>query len=78
MRRLPALILALTAMLALAGCAGGGGVPKAATPVTTHDFGDVPVSSDPKDTRTKEFVIQNTGAADLKLSNLQVKLLEGC
>lgn len=77
MRRFLALILALAALLALAGCAGGG-TPKAVTPVTTHDFGDVPVSSDPKDLRTKEFVIQNTGTADLKLSNLQVKLLEGC
>lgn len=78
MPRFLAAILTLVALLGLAGCAGGGGAPKAATPVTTHDFGDVPVSSDPKETRTKEFVIQNAGTADLKLSNLQVKLLEGC
>lgn len=78
MRRFLAVILALTALLALAGCAGGGGSPKVVTPVITHDFGDVPVSSDRQDIRTKEFLIQNTGTADLKLSNVQVKLLEGC
>lgn len=69
--------LLLLAAVVVAGC--GGGAPKAATPVTKHDFGDVPMTTDhEKDTRTKEFVIKNEGTGDLKLSDVQVKLLKGC
>lgn len=31
-----------------------------------------------KDARTQEFVIKNEGTGSLKLSQLRVKLLEGC
>ena len=67
----------LLASIAIAGCSGGG-TPKAVTPVTTHDFGNVPVVTDMKDGKQQAFIIQNEGTGDLRLSNLQVKLLEGC
>lgn len=63
--------------LLLAGCSAAG-VPKAVTPVASHDFGDVPVTNDMKAARLKQFEIKNEGTANLKLSNLQVRLLEGC
>lgn len=78
-------LLALAAgTLVVAGCASSGAPssspdgPKAVTPVTSHDFGNVPVTDDMSKAVKKEFVIKNEGTSDLKLSNLQVKLLEGC
>lgn len=66
----------LLAALLLVGCAAR--APKAATPETRHDFGDVPVATTAEDVKTKEFVIRNEGTADLELGEAQVKLLEGC
>jgi len=71
MRRL-ALVFLLT-LAVLAGCAKG--APKAVTPETEFDFGDVPVTSE---VRVKEFVISNDGTADLKLGQAKVETLEGC
>ncbi len=79
------LMLALAgAALVLAGCGSSGAPggapegPKAVTPTTSHDFGDVPVTEDMSKAVKTEFVIKNEGSGDLKLSNLQVKLLQGC
>lgn len=72
--------IAIPALLALivlvTGCSRG--TPKAVTPETRHDFGDVPVVTDMRDGKLKEFVIMNDGTADLRLTDVQVKLLEGC
>lgn len=74
--------VALTALAAalLAGCsaAPAGGAPKAVAPETSHDFGNVPVVTDMRLARTKQFTIKNEGTGDLRLSNLRVKVLEGC
>lgn len=74
MRLLPVLLL-LAALVAGCAGAGGGGTPKAVAPVTEHNFGDVLTTADVK---TKEFVIKNEGKGDLKISAVQVKMLEGC
>jgi len=76
MKRILALLLVLTAVLAV-GCSGGGS-PKATTPETKFDFGNVVMTNDHNDAKKHEFFIKNEGTADLKLSDLQVKLLEGC
>lgn len=68
-------LLALTAAaLLVAGCSGGG-APKAVAPEMTFDFGDVLTTAD---TKTHEFAIKNEGTGDLKLGDVQVKLLQGC
>lgn len=78
-----ALLGALAAAL-LAGCATGrggtnaGAAPRAVTPVTRYDFGDVPVTTDMNDARLKQFVIQNQGGANLELGVPEVRLLDGC
>ncbi|HEY3367202.1 MAG TPA: hypothetical protein VGK74_19270 [Symbiobacteriaceae bacterium] len=71
------LALAVVMTVLIAGCSGtvSGGAPKATSPETTFDFGDVPVTAD---MLHHSFTIQNTGNADLKLSDVQVKLLQGC
>lgn len=71
-----AMLLLVVALALLAGCSKG--TPRAITDETEHDFGDVPVTTDMSQVRSKEFVIANDGTADLRLSNIQVKLLEGC
>lgn len=76
MKRLAGAVLLAALALLAAGCSKGS--PKAVTPETSHDFGDVPVVSDMQDARVKEFVIMNDGTADLRLRDVQVKLLEGC
>lgn len=73
MKRLFALLLALTALVAV-GCSGGG-APKVTTPEAKYDFGDVLTTEDPK---YHEFFIKNDGKGDLKISGVQVKLLKGC
>lgn len=73
MKRLLALLLALTALVAV-GC-GSGGAPKVTTPEAKYDFGDVLTTEDPK---YHEFFIKNEGKGDLKISGVQVKLLKGC
>lgn len=72
-RILPVLLLLA---VVLTGCAGAAGsTPKAVTPVTEHNFGDIPTTADVK---TQEFTIKNEGTGDLKISGVQVKLIEGC
>ncbi len=79
-RILPALLL-LAVVLAGCGGASDGGTssgpkePKAVAPVTEHNFGEVLTTAAEK---TKEFTIKNEGTADLKITGVQVKLLEGC
>jgi len=68
------LVLFLAVAVLAAGCAAGG-PPKAVTPETTYDFGDILTTAEP---RSHEFVIKNEGKRDLKLSDVQVKLLKGC
>lgn len=68
--------LALVAFL-VTGCAAGG-KPLAVTPETSHDFGQVKMSNDPKDVKRKQFVIRNEGKGNLKLEPPQVKTLQGC
>jgi len=75
MRRLPFLLLAV--LLLLVGCFAGG-VPRAVAAETRFDFGNVPVSSDMKDAKLKQFLIKNEGTGSLRLRDLQVKTLEGC
>lgn len=70
---IPSLLLALAL---LAGCAKG--LPKAATPETEYDFGDVPVTADMSQAELKEFVIKNEGTANLQLGQVQIKTIEGC
>ncbi len=75
------LLLLLTALLVLSGCATAapaGAVPKVAVPETTYDFGNVPVTRNAKDTLYRSFSIRNEGNADLRLSDIQIKTLEGC
>jgi len=69
------LVGAVSAVL-LTGCSSG--VPKVVTPETSFNFGNVPVVTDMRDGKTHEFVIKNEGTGNLRLSNIQVKLLEGC
>lgn len=72
-------LLALVAgTLLLTGCSAASGTPKAVTPVDSHDFGNVPVTDDMKAARLKRFEIRNEGTSNLKLTGLQVRLLEGC
>lgn len=71
-----ALVLIAATGLLVAGC--GGAPSKAVTRETWFDFGDVPVVTDMAGTRYKDFAIANEGTGDLKLSDIQVKLLEGC
>lgn len=66
----------MLALLLAAGCSRG--TPKAVTPETSHNFGDVPVITDMKKAGLKEFLIANEGTSDLKLKGVKVKLLEGC
>jgi hypothetical protein len=68
----------LAGVLLLAGCSAAGKAPKAVVPEDSIDFGDLPVVSDMNQAKTKTFVIKNEGTGDLKLSDLQVKTLEGC
>lgn len=75
MKHLLAVLLALVAFVA-AGCSSA--TPRAVVPQNSHDFGNVPVVDDMRQARLKEFVIRNDGDADLKLSGIQVKTLEGC
>ncbi|MFZ5815765.1 MAG: hypothetical protein ACOY93_10750 [Bacillota bacterium] len=70
------LMAAVVLSLLLAGCSGR--APRVVTPETRHDFGDVPVTMDMREARLKEFVIMNEGTADLKIKDVQVKILEGC
>lgn len=74
MKRLFALLLALTALIAV-GCGSAGGAPKVTTPEAKYDFGDVLTTEDPK---YHEFFIKNEGKGDLKISGVQVVLLKGC
>jgi len=76
MKRIAFVALAALTVL-LAGCTVAG-KPKAVTPDTKVDFGDVPVVADMNQAKKKEFVIWNEGTAALKLSDVKVKLLEGC
>lgn len=71
-------VVVLSTVVVLAGCGAAGGQPKAMTPQTRIDLGDVPVSNDMKDVRTHEFVIRNDGTGKLKLGAARVKTLEGC
>ncbi|HYF94636.1 MAG TPA: hypothetical protein VD969_20685 [Symbiobacteriaceae bacterium] len=73
MKRFLTILLALAAVLAV-GCSGGG-APKATAPETKYDFGNVLTTEDPK---YHTFYIKNEGKGDLKLSDVQVKLLQGC
>ncbi len=66
------------AILAVAGCSGGSGSPKAVIPEDEVNLGDVPVVTDMSKAVVKQFTIKNEGNSPLKLSNLQVKTLEGC
>jgi hypothetical protein len=68
--------MALIGAVLLAGCSSG--TPKAASPETKYDFGDVPVVTDMSQGKTREFVIKNEGTGDLKITGVQVKLLQGC
>lgn len=69
------ILMALAAVvLLLAGCSASGPA-KAVAPELKFDFGDVPVTSDMK---THDFVIKNEGQGDLKITGVQVKLLQGC
>lgn len=70
------LLLLAGGLLLLAGCAKG--EPKAVMPESKYDFGNVPIVTDMSQAKTKEFFIKNEGKGDLKLSNVQVKLLQGC
>lgn len=72
------LLALLAAAAVLVGGCGAGGTPKAVTPETRHDFGDVPVTADMNKAQFKRFVIKNEGAGDLKLGTPQVRLLDGC
>lgn len=38
----------------------------------------MPVVTDMRDAKLKTFVIKNEGTANLKLRNVEVKLIEGC
>lgn len=60
----------------LAGCSSG--QPRAVTPETSWDFGDVPVSNDMSKAERKQFFIRNEGTAPLKIKDVQMKLLQGC
>ena len=71
-----AVLLLVVALALLAGCSKG--TPKAVTGETEHDFGEVPVTNDMSQAKLKEFVIANDGTADLRLSNIQIEVLEGC
>lgn len=75
MKRILLLVLTLAAFLAV-GCSSG--TPKATSPETRFDFGDVVMTDDMNDVKRHEFFIKNDGTGDLKLSDLQVKLLKGC
>lgn len=70
------LALLFAAAVAAAGCSGG--APKAVAPETQVDFGDVLTTNNMNDAKLKEFFIQNAGTGDLKISEVQVKLLQGC
>jgi hypothetical protein len=69
--------LAVAAAALATGCSAGG-PPAAVTPETRWDFGDVPMVVDMNDVEKHEFVIKNEGQGDLKLEDVQVKLLQGC
>jgi ABC-type glycerol-3-phosphate transport system substrate-binding protein len=73
MKRLLAALLALVALVAV-GCSSG--APKAAAPEVKFDYGDVPTTE--AEPRNHEFVIKNEGTGDLKIADVQVKLLQGC
>lgn len=74
-RFLPVILLFLAALLA--GCSAGG-TPEAITPETEHNFGNVPVTNNMNEAKLKWFSIKNSGSAALRLSDIQVKTLEGC
>lgn len=69
-------ILSLLLIAVLAGCSRA--APRAVTSEAAYDFGDVPVAIDMTQTRLKEFVIMNDGTADLRLTGIDVQVLEGC
>ncbi|HLN60213.1 MAG TPA: hypothetical protein VK464_01585 [Symbiobacteriaceae bacterium] len=75
MKRILPALLALVAALVM-GCSGG--APKAVAPETKYDFGDVVMTPDHTDAKIHEFVVKNEGQGDLKLEDVQVKLLQGC
>lgn len=75
MKRIWPILIALLAF-ALAGCSEG--VPRAVTPQTSVDLGPVPVAKSMTDTIDTRFEIANEGTGRLKLSDIQVKTLEGC
>lgn len=68
--------LLLLVPLFVAGC--GSGVPVAVTPEDSVNFGNVPVVTDMSKASLKTFAIMNAGTASLRLSDIQVKTLEGC
>lgn len=74
-RWLPA--LALSGILLISGC-GSSGSPRAETPETEVDFGNVPVVMSMDEAKLKRFDIKNTGTADLRLKNIRIQVLEGC
>jgi hypothetical protein len=73
LKRILLALMALVALIAV-GCSAGG-APKAGSPEAKFDFGDIPTTAD---MQYHDFVIRNDGASDLKIGDVQVKLLEGC
>lgn len=70
--------LVLAALL-LAGCAQApSGPPRAVTPVTRVDLGEVPVVTDMRLAKFVRFELKNSGGANLKLGRIEVATLEGC
>lgn len=75
MQRIWPILIVLLA-IAMAGCSEG--VPRAVTPQTSVDLGKVPVAQSMTDTIDTPFEIANEGTSSLRLSDIQVKTLEGC
>ncbi len=77
MKRIATGLTAMTIALAVfAGCAAPG--PRAYVPEDSVDFGDIPLIQGMQDASYKRFVIQNVGTKELDLSDIRVKMLEGC
>lgn len=77
------MVLLVSTLLLVTGCGdtagtAASGVPKAVTPMTSFDFGNVPVTTDMNGARLQQFFIENAGTASPRLSDIQVKTLEGC
>lgn len=68
----------LISVVLLAGCSTASKQPKAVAPEQKVDFGNVPVVTDMSQAKVKEFEIRNEGTADLRIKDVQVKLLQGC